>query len=115
MFKKLFQIGLVILIGFQILNYFSLKKQIPNWVVETLETNSCSEYETLGMDLPFSVLFNTKTIGTVYIDHKDHPYISVKVEVVDTAVPLFKGFDSGVYSLSSEEIRGNFTHCWKKS
>ena len=113
MFKRLFQIGLVILIGYQILNYFHLKKQIPKWVVETLEKNSCSDYETIGMDLPYSVLFNTETIGTVYLTHKKHSHTSVKVDYIDTTVPLFKGLDGkGVYTLTSQQIKNNFLHCW---
>ena len=114
MFKRLFQIGLVILIGYQILNYFHLKKQIPKWVVETLEKNSCSDYETIGMDLPYSVLFNTETIGTVYLTHKEHPHTSIKVDFIDTNVPMFKGLNSeGVYSVKSDQITKNFLHCWE--
>jgi hypothetical protein len=113
MFKKLIQFSLVILIGLQIYNYFSLKKQIPNWVVETLEKNKCSDYETIGMDLPYSVLFNTETIGTVYLTHKKYSHTSVKVDYIDTTVPLFKGLDGeGVYTLTSEQIKKNFLHCW---
>ena len=114
MFKRLFQIGLVILIGFQTLTYFSIKRVVPNWVDEQLEKNNCSDYETIGMDLPYSVLFNTETIGTVYLTHKEHPHTSIKVDFIDTNVPMFKGLNSeGVYSVKSDQITKNFLHCWE--
>ena len=80
MFKKLIKFTLVLIIGFQIIHYFMLKRSIPDWVIDKLETNSCLDYETIGMDLPFSVLFNTETIGTVYLQNKDKTH-SVDLKV----------------------------------
>ena len=44
------------------------------------------------MDLPFSVLFNTETIGTVYLKNKDNTHsVDLEVEIVDASIPLLKG------------------------
>ena len=115
MFKRLFQIGLVILIGIQILNYFSIKRVVPIWVDEKLESVSCSQYENMGMDLPFSVLFNTKTIGTVYLFSEEISNgVELEVEIVDTNIPLMKGFGEYRLSMSNKDIRSQLSHCYDK-
>ena len=91
-----------------------LKRSIPDWVIDKLETNSCLDYETIGMDLPFSVLFNTETIGTVYLKNKDYPNsVDLKIVIIDTAVPLFKGIFKFRWRLRTEEIQNNFSHCYE--
>ena len=113
MFKRLFQIVLVILIGIQILTYFSIKRVVPNWVDEQLESVSCSQYENMGMDLPFSVLFNTKTIGTVYLFSEEiSKDVELEVEIVDTNVPLMKGFGEYRITMRTKDLRSKLSHCY---
>ena len=101
------------LIGYQIFHYFWLKRTIPNWVIDKLETNSCLDYETLGMDLPFSVLFNTETIGTVYLKNKDNTHsVDLEVEIVDTSIPTLKGVIDYRLRLRKKQINDNFLHCY---
>lgn len=115
MFKKLIKFSLVLIIGFQIIHYFMLKRSIPDWVIDKLETNSCLDYETIGMDLPFSVLFNTETIGTVYLKNKDNTHsVDLEVEIVDTSIPLLKGVIDYRLRLRKEQINNNFLHCYIK-
>ena len=115
MFKKFIKLTVVILIGLQIIHYFYVKHTAPNWVVEKLETRNCSGYETLGMSLPFSVLFNTETIGTVYLQNKDKTHsVDLKVEIVDTSIPLLKGVIDYRLRLRKEQINNNFLHCYIK-
>ena len=113
MFKRLFQIVLVILIGIQILTYFSIKRVVPNWVDEQLESIGCSQYENMGMDLPFSVLFNTKTIGTVYLFSEEiSKDVELEVEIVDTNVPLMKGFGEYRITMRTKDLRSKLSHCY---
>jgi len=113
MFKRLFQIVLVILIGFQTLTYFSIKRVVPNWVEEQLESIGCSQYENMGMDLPFSVLFNTKTIGTVYLFSEEvSKNVELEVEIVDTNVPLMKGIGEYLTTIRNKDVRSKLSHCY---
>ena len=115
MFKRLFQIVLVILIGFQTLTYFSIKRVVPNWVDEQLESIGCSQYENMGMDLPFSVLFNTKTIGTVYLFSEEvSKNVELEVEIVDTNVPLMKGIGEYLTTIRNKDLRSKLSHCYIK-
>jgi len=114
MFKKFIKLTLVLLILHQIGHYFYLKHTLSDSVVTRLESRNCLGYESFGMDLPISIFFKTKTIGTVYLKNKDYPNsIDLKVEIIDTAVPLFKGIFKFRWRLRTEEIRNNFSHCYE--
>ena len=91
-----------------------LKRSIPDWVIDKLETNSCLDYETIGMDLPFSVLFNTETIGTVYLKHKEYSHsVDLEIQIIDTGIPLLKGIIDFRLRIKNKEIRENFSHCYE--
>ena len=114
MFKKFVKLTVVILIGLQIIHYFYVKHTAPNWVIERLETRNCSGYETLGMSLPLSVLFNTETIGTVYLKHKEYSHsVDLEIQIIDTGIPLLKGIIDFRLRIKSKEIRENFSHCYE--
>ena len=107
----------IILIGYQIINYFYVKQNIPHKVFSLIERNGCEGYEVFGMNLPFNYVFQTETDTIVYLTHPTERSVDLDVKLTDPTVPIFKGFGLGDnrFQITTDEINKNFSHCWKKS
>ena len=105
----------LILIAFQIINYFYVKQKTPQKVLSLIERNGCEGYEVFGMNLPFNYVFKTETDTIVYLTHPTKRNVDLNVKLIDPTVPLFKGWGNHRYKVTSEEVIENFSHCWKNS
>ena len=105
----------LILIAFQIINYFYVKQKTPQKVLSLIERNGCEGYEVFRMNLPFNYVFKTETDTTVYLTNPTKQNVDLSVKLIDPTVPLFKGWGGHRYKFTSEEVTENFSHCWKNS
>lgn len=89
---------LSVLLVINIINYFTVKSQIPNIVTNILNENfECEEFEVFGATLPFSYLYATKYNSTVFLNGSDKRMYEVKAELLDASSPLVRIF--GVTSM----------------
>ena len=64
--------------------------------------------------IPIESLFNTETIGTVYLKHKEYSHsVDLEIQIIDTGIPLLKGIIDFRLRIKSKEIRENFSHCYE--
>ena len=100
---------LIILLVVNGISYLYIKTQLPKRVVNLIGENGCEGYEPVGSDIPLDYLFVTETEPIVYV-RSDERFIDLKIKLIDTSLPFFKGLGNLQYFIEGKEVMMKLNH-----
>ena len=105
---------LIVLIVYNVFQYLDWKNRLPKTVVSLIEQNGCEGYEPYGSAIPVGFFFRTETKQTVYLHREaDDSFITLEIDYIDPSPPFLPKFNKSTYSINDEDIRSNFSHCFR--
>ena len=105
---------LIILLVVNGISYLYIKTQLPKRVVNLIGENGCEGYEPYGSAIPVGFFFRTETKQTVYLHREaDDSFVTLEIDYIDPSPPFLPKFNKSTYSINDEDIRSNFSHCFR--